>query len=129
MSTSYPCPCCGYLVFDEPPGSYYICPYCFWEDDRYQLEYATTHDGVPNNVTLLEAQRNYQRFGACLEDMRPHVRKPPPDAPRDPAWRPIDPERDSFEDWDADEDWNAETRVRAPADADLYYWRPTFWRR
>jgi len=33
----YPCPCCGYVVFDEPPGSYAIRPICFWEDDLAQL--------------------------------------------------------------------------------------------
>ena len=123
MSAAYPCPCCGYLVFDEPLGSYDICPYCFWEDDALQLEFATTHAAGPNKVTLLEAQRNHQQVGACTADMRRNVRKPPPDAPRDPAWRPIEPERDSFEDWEA------EPLVRAPDDADLYYWRPTFWRR
>jgi rubrerythrin len=35
----YPCPGCGYLVFDEPPGSYEICPICFWEDDLAQLRF------------------------------------------------------------------------------------------
>jgi hypothetical protein len=24
----YPCPCCGFLVFDEEPGSFSICPIC-----------------------------------------------------------------------------------------------------
>jgi hypothetical protein len=27
-TTRYPCPCCGYLVLDEEPGSYEICPIC-----------------------------------------------------------------------------------------------------
>ena len=35
----YPCPGCGYLVFDEPPGSYEICPICFGEDDLAQLRF------------------------------------------------------------------------------------------
>ena len=35
-----PCPCCGYLVFDEEPGSYSICPICYWEDDAVQLQLA-----------------------------------------------------------------------------------------
>ncbi|WP_375769210.1 CPCC family cysteine-rich protein [Archangium gephyra] len=63
MSAAYPCPCCGYRVFDEPLGSYSICPYCFWEDDALQLEFATTHAGGPNNVTLLQAQRNHLEAG------------------------------------------------------------------
>ncbi|HEP9402485.1 hydrolase, partial [Pseudomonas aeruginosa] len=33
----YPCPCCGYLTFDEEPcGTYEICPVCYWEDDIAQ---------------------------------------------------------------------------------------------
>lgn len=50
---SYPCPVCGYLVFDEPPGSYAVCPVCNWEDDALQLEYATTLAGGANAYTLL----------------------------------------------------------------------------
>ncbi len=38
-NANYPCPCCGYLVFTEPPGSYTICPICFWEDDISQLRF------------------------------------------------------------------------------------------
>lgn len=37
----YPCPCCGYLVFDEEPGSYDNCPVCGWEDDLSQLRFPT----------------------------------------------------------------------------------------
>ncbi|MEV6629559.1 CPCC family cysteine-rich protein [Actinoplanes sp. NPDC051470] len=27
--TRFPCPCCGYLEFGEPPGSYDSCEICF----------------------------------------------------------------------------------------------------
>ncbi|WP_328961849.1 CPCC family cysteine-rich protein [Streptomyces virginiae] len=30
MSSRYPCPCCGHRGLDEIPGSYSICPVCFW---------------------------------------------------------------------------------------------------
>ncbi|MEU0987837.1 CPCC family cysteine-rich protein [Streptomyces sp. NPDC005953] len=33
----YPCPCCGRLVHQSPPGSFQICPVCGWEDDLVQL--------------------------------------------------------------------------------------------
>lgn len=33
VAERYPCPCCGHLVFEDPPGSYEICPVCFWEDE------------------------------------------------------------------------------------------------
>jgi hypothetical protein len=117
----YPCPCCGYLVFTHPPGSYDICPVCFWEDDALQLEFATTLAGGANGVTLVEAQANFQRFGACDERSMRHCR-PPGDTPRDPEWRAIDPARDRFE------DFAAPTRPRAPDHPEaLYYWRPSFW--
>ena len=49
---SFPCPCCGYFMFKEPPNSYDICEICFWEDDALQLEFATTLDGGANTMTL-----------------------------------------------------------------------------
>ena len=122
MIHSYPCPCCGLLVFDEPPGSFAICPVCFWEDDALQLEFATTLGGGANRFSLLQSQANFRRIGACEPERLGNVRPPAPDEVRDATWRPIDLTRDSFE------DWSAESRRRAPADADLYYWRPTFWR-
>ena len=61
--SSYPCPCCGHLVFEEPPGSYDICPICFWEDGISQLRFVATTGA--NDVSLLEAQRNFSDFGAA----------------------------------------------------------------
>ncbi|WP_372448711.1 CPCC family cysteine-rich protein [Streptomyces musisoli] len=37
VSDSYPCPCCGHRVLGRMPGSYEICPVCFWEDDGVQF--------------------------------------------------------------------------------------------
>jgi hypothetical protein len=51
----YPCPCCGYLVFEEEPGSYDICPICFWEDDLSQLRWLDSAGGA-NRPSLIEAQ-------------------------------------------------------------------------
>ena len=120
----YPCPCCGYLTLTEPPGSYDICPICFWEDDALQLEFATTLVGGANGVTLADAQRAFEATGVREGRLLPYVRAPGPTDRRDPTWRPIDPALDSFE------DWNAEGRRRAPDDPEtLYYWRPTFWHR
>ena len=42
MAAKYPCPCCGHLIFLEPPGSYDICEICFWEDDIVMLRWPTT---------------------------------------------------------------------------------------
>lgn len=119
----YPCPCCGHRVLDSMPGSYEICPVCFWEDDGIQFRWPTTSVGA-NRVSLIEAQLNYRTFGACDEHGRQYVRPPAEDEPLDPAWRPIDLTRDSFEDWDADE------RTPWPDDRSaLCWWLPTFWRR
>ena len=120
----FPCPCCGYVTFDEPPGSYAICPICFWEDDLSQLRFPTTSGA--NRVPLLEAQRRFQQGGACEERLRPYVRSPRAGDKLDPGWRLIDPAQDAFEvpvpSRDAGRTY--------PRDATrLYYWRPTYWRR
>ena len=111
MSREYPCSCCGYRVFAEPPGSYAICPVCGWEDDALQLEFATTLAGGANEPSLFEAQRAGHAGRASFE--------------REPGWRPIDLAVDDFEDFH-------EPDRRRPPGADpaaLYYWRATFWRR
>jgi len=123
MESCFPCPCCGSLEFSGPPGSYEICAICLWEDDALQLEFATSLAGGANGPTLAVAQANYRAFGACEARFRRQVRRPTTDDVRDPGWRPIDPARDTFEDWDAD------PRRRAPPDSELFYWRPGFWRR
>ncbi len=61
MSDRYPCPCCGHRVLGETPGSYEICPVCFWEDDGVQFRWPAMSGGA-NKVSLIEAQRNYQNF-------------------------------------------------------------------
>ncbi|MET8796768.1 CPCC family cysteine-rich protein [Nocardia sp. NPDC004568] len=122
MSSDYPCPCCGHRVFDEAPGSYEICPICFWEDDLIQLRWPTFAGGA-NSVSLVDAQRNYEDIGACEERLRSFIRLPATDEPLDDAWRRIDLTRDNFENWD--------NKRRAPWPADptvLYWWLPTFWR-
>jgi hypothetical protein len=106
------------------PGSYEICPICFWEDDHVQFRRPTMAGGA-NPVSLIEAQRNYLEFGACERPMLKHVRPPAGDESLDPAWRPTDPVRDSFEEWPPTKD-----RVPWPEDHSLLcWWLPTFWRR
>ncbi|MCP4412104.1 MAG: hypothetical protein GY808_06000, partial [Gammaproteobacteria bacterium] len=68
----YTCPCCGYIVFNEFPGSYDICEICFWEDDVVQL-YLPTLDSGPNKTSLIEGQVNYFQFGACEPNMSNNV--------------------------------------------------------
>ncbi|MEU9470081.1 ADP-ribosylglycohydrolase family protein [Streptomyces avermitilis] len=119
----HPCVCCGRLVHDRPPGSYDICPLCFWEDDAVQLRLPTAAYG-PNRIALVDAQVNARDVGACTPRDLSFVRPPLPDEPVDPDWRPIDPLRDRFEDPDGETD----ARLPWPTDrTTLYWWRPTFW--
>ncbi|AKN31284.1 hydrolase [Clostridium carboxidivorans P7] len=75
----YKCPCCGYYTFAEKPnGNYDICEVCFWEDDPIQLK-DSTYEGGANHVSLIQAQKNFLKFGACEQEMVVHVRKPKPE--------------------------------------------------
>ncbi|QXC46197.1 hypothetical protein KSE96_31040 (plasmid) [Rhodococcus qingshengii] len=118
----FPCPCCGYLVFHEPPGGDGICPICFWQDDNVQLRWPDFAGG-PNRPSLVEAQKNYSCFGAAEKRTIHLVRPPEPEEVRDEGWEPADLRRYYFE---------REGELRAPWPTDrttLYWWRPTFWRR
>ena len=53
--TTYPCPCCGFASFSEPPGSYEICTVCGWEDDHVQLRNPDMSGGA-NHDSLRAAQ-------------------------------------------------------------------------
>jgi hypothetical protein len=119
-SPSYPCPCCGYLVFRRPPGSDAICPICSWADDALQLRNPTYRGGA-NGPSLIEAQRTFLTLGAKEQRSLGYVRKPGPEDVRDPGWRPVDPERDTLDKAAWESPW--------PDDyASLYCWRSTFWR-
>jgi hypothetical protein len=70
------CPCCGYRTLcDLFPGSYEICPVCFWEDDLVQFEDPNQGCGA-NHVSLMQARKKYVVFGACEKEALPHVRRP-----------------------------------------------------
>jgi len=75
----YKCLCCGYLTLSaQPPGTFEICPVCFWEDDNVQAA-DPTFEGGANKVSLQEARRNFAQFGASSEEAVRHVRKPLPE--------------------------------------------------
>lgn len=94
----YKCLCCGYRTLDSR-SEYDICQVCFWEDDAYlyvageeikvlEHDMDATSDtyngedvldiesGANHGLTLRQGRENYKRFGACEEEMIPHVRKP-----------------------------------------------------
>jgi len=116
----YPCPCCGHLVFLEPPGSDDICLVCFWEDDLGQLRWPRLEEGA-NAPSLQEAQRNVAKLGAIEERFVGDVRAATAEEARDPEWRQIN-DADSFEEPDDSAPWPEDPTA-------LYYWRSNFWRR
>ena len=83
-------------MFGEAPGSYDICPVCFWEDDLSQLRWPDT-DGGANVPSLIDAQANVARFGAMEWRFIRKVRAPRNDEPMDPEWRRFDLDRDEIE--------------------------------
>lgn len=119
---SYPCPCCGYLVFDEPPGSYDICSVCGWEDDLSQLRFPTTSGA---NRPLVECQRAF----VAAERTRAVPQRPAStrgeaerdrDLQRDRDWRPLDLDVDEIEVATPGVDYG----MTYPDDpTTLYYWR------
>ena len=85
MPGPYVCPCCGHLTLPkEPPGSWEICPVCFWEDVPIDAGW------IDNQVALRQAQRTFIRIGASDEDWLDYVRSPTPSEARLPNWQFLD---------------------------------------
>ena len=121
----YTCPCCGYKSFNESPGSYEICEICSWEDDISQLRFPNMQGGA-NKVSLIVAQKNFEKFGACEKRLIKNVRKPVKTDQRDSNWRRIDLSVDKIEEPSDCVDYG-ETY---PEDSTrLYYWTINFWRK
>src|ERR1700682_1170637 len=99
----YPCPCCGYLVFNRPPGSYDVCPICFWEDDIVQLAFPMMSGGA-NALSLYAAQQNFERIHVSEELSLPNVRAPLSEEQRDAGWRPFEPSKDLHLYWGSSDD-------------------------
>ncbi|WP_350277131.1 CPCC family cysteine-rich protein [Kribbella sp. HUAS MG21] len=102
----YPCPCCGYLMYDEEPGSYEICEVCGWEDDLSQLRFATMGGA---NRPLIECQRQLIAVGKPTEAGHR----------RDPGWRPLDLAVDQVEVPEPGRDYG----LTYAQDRTAYYWR------
>jgi hypothetical protein len=117
MENRYTCPCCGYLVFSEPPGSYDICPICDWEDDDVQLRFPTRGGGA-NKMSLVEAQKNFANLGAKGTEHIAHVRKSAKSDLRDKDWRMLDEKLDPVE--MSKEEFMTIYRKDPTA---LYYWK------
>lgn len=75
----FACLCCGSLTLDnEPPGTYDICPVCYWEDDPVQGVDVDAQGGA-NSISLREARCNFACFGAVEKRFEELVRGPSAD--------------------------------------------------
>lgn len=72
------CPCCGFLTLSEPPpGTFEICPVCYWEDDDVQFN-DPNYTGGANQDSLNQARQNFKKFGTSSMKYFGEVRKPYP---------------------------------------------------
>lgn len=70
------CPCCHYRTLHERAG-FEICPVCSWEDDGQDDPDADGVRGGPNGLlSLTQARRNFESFGACNSKARSFVYPP-----------------------------------------------------
>jgi hypothetical protein len=84
----FPCPCCGYPTLPEPPpGTYFICPICNWEDDSVQHRDPSFAGGA-NTVSLHDARANFETLGVSDPRHREHVRRPTEDEARNRVAQP-----------------------------------------
>jgi len=71
----YKCVCCGNRTLSsEPPGTFEICPVCYWEDDNVQFD-NPDYEGGANDISLNKARENYKRIGSISADCLGYVRK------------------------------------------------------
>ncbi len=76
IKKKYQCPCCKfYTLENEPPGTFDICPICFWEDDNIQFT-SPDFEGGANDTSLNKARENYKKIGAISEEHLDKVRRP-----------------------------------------------------
>lgn len=76
MMMRYSCPCCGFLTLSEqPPGTFAVCPVCWWEDDDVQYR-DPDFEGGANAVSLRQARTNFGATGASEARFLSHVRVP-----------------------------------------------------
>ncbi|MBP7290572.1 MAG: hypothetical protein KBB21_28355 [Nannocystaceae bacterium] len=66
------------MTLDElPPGTFAVCPVCYWEDDDAQFRDPNLAGGA-NEVSLVRARMNFREFGASSAAHAGSVRQPLP---------------------------------------------------
>lgn len=66
------CSCCGYFSLKEGLHGE-ICPICYWEYDSFVDYKISIPSGNNSGLTLDEARRNFDTFGACEERLVKHA--------------------------------------------------------
>lgn len=70
----YPCLCCGFKTLaEQPPGTFDICPVCYWQDDNVQCQ-DPAYPRWANEVSLNEARANFLEYGAVMAKFKGRVR-------------------------------------------------------
>ena len=73
---TYQCPCCSYFTFEkELDGTFEICPVCYWEDDWSQNQNPNLTGGA-NEISLIQAKKNFLIYGAIKPEFVGNVRDP-----------------------------------------------------
>jgi hypothetical protein len=86
----YACACCGYKTLFLPAGQDYgKCDICYWTDNPQQLANPEIVNEI-NKVSLRQAQKNFEAFGACEYEALEFVRPPKPEEEREVGWKKLD---------------------------------------
>lgn len=72
---TYRCPVCSYRTLHSR-GEFEICPVCFWEDEGDIENIDVPTYGPNNGLSLADAKKHFQQFGAVDESLVSKVRKP-----------------------------------------------------
>ena len=111
VSEKFPCPACGFLVFEEPVGSFDICAICGWEDDPVQLRFPSTPTGA-NSTSLIEWQNELSSEVRHAAQEHLGIRK-------DPRWYPLSSVNHQLEEPKDDKSYFDAAAEDPPG----YYWR------
>lgn len=71
------CAVCGYITLDSR-HPYDICPVCRWQDEGVIDDPTIPTYGPNGDLSLEQARKNYQEFGAVDKEFIKLARKPTP---------------------------------------------------
>jgi hypothetical protein len=78
----YACPCCHYRTIldlgNDPPGTYYICAVCGWEDDPVQHD-DPDYRGGANTESLNECRAAFEAWRDAGMPAHRRLRPPRPE--------------------------------------------------